>query len=86
MSQSVPLRPCTMRTLKILNKPLLQVKKCWSIFKTFYNEKKISVIPPLLIGKKFVTNIEKKANNFNNFFVEECTQSLRFFNGDFAEA
>ena len=65
-----------MRALKILNKPLLQVKKYWSILKTFYSEKKISMIPPLLIGKKFVTDIKKKVNIFNNFFVEECTQSL----------
>ena len=32
---------------KKLSNPLLQVKKCWSILKTFYNDKKIPLIPPL---------------------------------------
>ena len=32
---------------KKLNNPLLQVKTYWSILKTFYNDKKIPLIPPL---------------------------------------
>ena len=39
------------------NNPLPQAKTCWSILKTFYNDKKISIIPPLLIDDKFVTDI-----------------------------
>ena len=56
-----------------MNNPLLQAKIYWSTFKTFYNDKKISLIPPLLIDDKFVTDIQTKANIFNKFFAEQCT-------------
>ena len=55
---------------KKLNNLLLQVKTYWSILKTFYNDNKIPLIPPLLIDNKFVTDIRTKANKF---FAEECT-------------
>ena len=58
---------------KKLNNPLLQTKTYWSILKTFYNDKKIPLIPPLLIDDKFVTDIRAKANTFNKFFAEQCT-------------
>ena len=58
---------------KKLNNPLLQVKTYWSILKTFYNDKKIPLIPPLLVDDKFVTDIQMKANIFNKFFAEQCT-------------
>ena len=58
---------------KKLNNPLLQAKTYWSILKTFYNDKKIPLIPPLLIEGKFITDIQTKANIFNNFFAEQCT-------------
>ena len=55
---------------KKLNNPLLQAKTYWSILKTFYNDKKIPIIPPLLIDDKFVTDIQTKANIFNKFFAD----------------
>ena len=58
---------------KKLNNPLLQIKTYWSILKTFYNEKNISLIPPLLADNHFVTDIQTKANIFNTFFAEQCT-------------
>ena len=58
---------------KKLNNPLLQVKTYWSILKTFYNEKNIPLIPPLLVDNNFVTDIQTKANIFNTFFAEQCT-------------
>ena len=58
---------------KKLNNPLLQAKAYWSILKTFYNDKKIPLIPPLLIEDKFVTDIQTEANIFNTFFAEQCT-------------
>ena len=58
---------------KRLNNPLLQAKTYWSILKTFYNDKKIPIIPPLLIDDKFVTDIQMKANIFNKFFADKCT-------------
>ena len=56
-----------------MKNPLLQVKTYWSILKTFYNDKKIPLIQPLLIDKKCITDIRTKANVFNRFFAEKCT-------------
>ena len=58
---------------KKLNNPLVQAKTYWSILKTFYNGKKIPLIPPLLVNNKFVTDIKTKADIFNKFFAEQCT-------------
>ena len=58
---------------KKLNNPLLQTKTYWSILKTFYNDKKIPIIPPPLVNDKFVTDIQIKANIFNKFFADQCT-------------
>ena len=58
---------------KKLNNPLLQAKTYWSILKVFYNDKKIPIIPPLLIDNKFVTDVKSKANIFNKFFADQCT-------------
>ena len=58
---------------KKLNDPLLQAKTYWSILKTFYNGKKILLIPPLLVDNKFVTDMKTKANVFNKIFAEQCT-------------
>ena len=51
----------------------MQTKTSWSILKTFYNNKKILQIPPLLEDDKFVTDMKTKADIFNNFFAEQCT-------------
>ena len=51
------------------NNLLLQAKTYWSIIKIFYNEKKITLIPPLLIDNMFANNIQMKANIFNKFFT-----------------
>ena len=53
-----------------LNNPLLQAKTYWSILKTIYNDKKVPLIPPLLIDDNFVTDIKIKANIFNKFFAD----------------
>ena len=58
---------------KKLNNSLLQAKSYWSILKTFYNGKKIPLIPPLLVRDMFVTDMKTKADIFNNFFAEQCT-------------
>ena len=58
---------------KKLNNPLLQAKSYWSILKTFYNGKKIPLIPPLLVRDKFITDMKTKVDIFNDFFAEQCT-------------
>ena len=41
--------------------------------KNICNDKKVPLIPPLLIDDKFVTDIETKANISNKFFADQCT-------------
>ena len=48
-------------------------KSYWSILKTFLNNKKILVIPPILYDNKFITNFNEKAEIFNNFFAKQCS-------------
>ena len=55
------------------NNPLLPAKTYWLILKTFYKGKKVSLIPPVLIDDKFITDIKTKANIFNKFFADQCT-------------
>ena len=39
--------------------------------KSFVNDKKVPLIPPLLNNGKFVTNFLEKANILNNFFNQQ---------------
>ena len=56
-----------------LNDPLTSSKTYWSIMKTFFNGKKVPVIPPLLFSGAFVTYFQEKTNIFNSFFAKQCT-------------
>ena len=53
--------------------PTTSSKTYWSILKTFYNDRKIPIIPPLLTNDKLETDIKKKAHHFNLFFASKCT-------------
>ena len=48
------------------------VKAYWSALNRLINKKKVFNIPPLLENGIFVTNVQAKANVFNDFFVEQC--------------
>ena len=48
-------------------------KAYWSLLKTFLNNRKIPVIPPLYHEGDFVTNFKKKAELFNSFFASQCS-------------
>ena len=54
---------------KKLNNPLLQAKTYWSILKSFYNDRKVPLIPPLLIDDKFVTDIRQKQTFLTIFLL-----------------
>ena len=41
--------------------------------KTFYNKRKIPLIPPLLVNNSFATDFKEKSNFFNDFFCKQCT-------------
>ena len=58
---------------KKLNGLAIQTKSYWTILKSFYDNKKIPLIPPLLINDIFVTDIKTKSNIFNKFFAGQCT-------------
>ena len=53
--------------------PGLSSKGYWSILKTFYNDKKIPVIPPLVVDNPFVSDFKLKADIFNNYFAKQCS-------------
>ena len=52
-----------------LSDPTTNAKTYWSLLKTFYNGKKVPIIPPLLTDNKIISDFEEKANHFHNFFV-----------------
>ena len=43
------------------------------ILKSFTNWKKIQIIPPLLINDQLVTNFNDRANNFDEYFSNQCS-------------
>ena len=58
---------------KRLNDSSTSAKTNWAILKTFYNKRKIPLIPPLLVNNSFVTDFKDKSNLFNDFFCKQCT-------------
>ena len=55
-----------------LNNTNTSVKTYWSILKSFYNDTKVPLIPPLLVNDKIVSDFTKKAYLFNDFFAAQC--------------
>ena len=56
-----------------LTNPKTSSKTYWSILKTFYNGKKVPLIPPLVINNKLEPDFKRKADHFNKFFASRCT-------------
>ena len=56
-----------------LSNPSSSSKTYWSILKLFCNNKKIPLIPPILIGNKLESDFKLKANHFNKYFASKCT-------------
>ena len=59
-----------------LNDPKTSAKACWSILKTLYNEKKISLMPPILVNNKLISNFKEKANHLMLSLHLNALQSL----------
>ena len=53
--------------------PSASSKSYWSILKRFYNRKRVSAIPPLLISNKLESDFEIKSDYLNSFFASKCT-------------
>ena len=56
-----------------LSNPSTSSKTYWSILKTFFNNEKISLIPPIFIGNKIESDFKLKANQFNKYFASNST-------------
>ena len=65
MSLSLPAKVYIMKK----HNPLSQTKMYCSILKTFYNEKKITLILPLLVKDTFLTDVCTNANISINFLL-----------------
>ena len=51
-----------------------KTSKCyWSLLKIFLNKKKIPLIPPLFHSNRFISDFEKKAKLFNDFFSNQSS-------------
>ena len=55
------------------NEPKTSSKTYQSILKTFCNDKKVPLIPPLFINNKLEPDFKLKANFFNKYFADKCT-------------
>ena len=64
---------CYNQQAQKLNDPKTSPKIYWSILKTFYNDKKVPLIPALFINNKLEPDFKSKANFFNMFFADKCT-------------
>ena len=54
---------------KKLNNPLLQAKTYWSILKLFYNDRKVPLIPPLLIDDNLSLTYRQKQTFLTSFLL-----------------
>ena len=56
-----------------LSDPNQGAKAYWTVLYRLLNKKKTYYIPPLLENGIFVTNVQRKVNIFNDYFVEQCS-------------
>ena len=56
-----------------LNDKWLNPKKYWTLLRSFYKGRKVSLIPPILKGNKYVSDFKERANYFNEFFSLQCS-------------
>ena len=56
-----------------LDNPKSVPKTYWSIINKFLTNKKLHVIPPILVNGELVSDFKQKANIFNNHFASLCT-------------
>ena len=55
-----------------LNDPIAAPKTYWKIINRFLSNKKIPVIPPLLVNGEIISNFSQKTSFFNKFFASQC--------------
>ena len=60
-----------------LSKPKTSSITYWPILKTFYNGKKVPLIPPLITHNTLEPDFKRKADHIHNFFASKCTPLKR---------
>ena len=56
-----------------LDNPKSVPKTCWSVISKFLSNKKISIIPPILVNGELASDFKQKTNILNNHFASLCT-------------
>ena len=56
-----------------LGDPSTAPKTYWSILNRFLSNKKLPIIPPILVDDRVVSNFDKKTKLFNSYFASQCT-------------
>ena len=56
-----------------LDNPKSAPKTYWTIINKFLSQKKIPIIPPILVNGELVSDYKQKANIFKNHFPSLCT-------------
>ena len=56
-----------------LDNPKSAPKTYWTIINKFLSQKKIPIIPPILVNGELVSDYKQKAKIFNNHFASLCT-------------
>ena len=56
-----------------LDNPKSVLKTYWSIIYKFLSNKKTPIIPSVFVNGELVSDLEQKANLFNNYFASQCT-------------
>ena len=62
-----------LRMANKLNSIQKSSKEYWCLLKSFINNKKMPIIPPILPNNAPVTDFKKKAELFNSYFANQCT-------------
>ena len=56
-----------------LEDPSTGSKTYWSILNRFLSNKKLPIIPPILVDDRVVSNFAEKTELFNSYFASQCT-------------
>ena len=61
------------KTSAKLDDPKLAPKTYWSIVSRFLTKKKTATIPPVLVNRKLISDIQVKTKQFDSQFATQCT-------------
>ena len=49
------------------------MKKYWTILKKLMNDKVSTIVPPIFLDGRYITDIKEKCEAFNQYFKNQCT-------------